>query len=253
MKTKIILFLMAASVAFSCDKATKDVKPNLEAEFETGPDRPFIINPDQLAGDLISGLSLEQLPFRGETENLLNGKFLKYTPDNDFLEGEDHFDLKVKDASGKERTIEVKVVVSDNACNYGPAFDYVQVKAGESTQRDLLANDFFCGGLPKTDNVLGPTGAVAITLVSMTYDHNNFTDYVNITLDLIDDGVVAMNIDAPSTPGEIKIIYEVGLLIKEEYLKGFPSEHNYLKEGGGLKPMAYEYYMVSEAIIEIKD
>jgi hypothetical protein len=252
MKMKITLFFGLVLSVLACDSATDDVHPILEVEFETGPNLPFIINPDQLIGNTASEVAFSDLPNRGMTSGLVQGSFLKYIPDADFTGGEDKFDITLKDADGVARKVGVTVKVTDNSCNYGPAFDNVRVKTGESDRINLLANDFFCGGLPVPNDALGNNGAVGIYLVSSDYGNTNFNDYLSISLDLANDKV-EMTLNAPSTPDIIRIIYEVGMVIKPAYLKNFPVSFDYLKEEGGLIPQAFEYYMVSEATIEFFD
>ncbi|MCE7991605.1 MAG: hypothetical protein HEP71_06480 [Roseivirga sp.] len=251
MKTKFFTLLALLFLVLSCNNATDDVHPISEIKLETGPNIPFLINPDELIGRSASDLQFVQNPGRGITDDLVEGRFLKYTPGTDFDEGEDRFDLNIKDTDGNEHLVNVVVKVTDNPCNYGPSFDHIQVRAGESITEDLLANDFFCGQIPTFSNPMSPSGAVSFHLVSSDYA-NGLGDYFGANLDLFNNQVDA-TINAPDTPGIIKIIYEVGFDIKPEYMRNFPTSFDYLKEGGGLMPKAFEHYMVAEATIEIID
>lgn len=251
MKIKFLSFSMLLLLVLACNNATEDVHPILEIELETGPDIPFLINPDALIGRSASDLEFIQSPARGMAGGLAEGRFLKYTPGTDFEEGEDRFDLKIIDTNGKENLVNVTVKVTGNTCNYGPAFDHIQLRTGESVTENLLANDFFCGQLPSFTHSIFPTGAMGFHLVSSDYP-DGLGNYFEGGLDLLNNRVNAI-INAPDTPGIIKIIYEVGFDIKPGYMSNFPSSPNFLKEGGGLIPHAFEHYMVAEATIEIID
>lgn len=251
MKAKLLSFLALVFLVLACNNATDDVHPILEIKLETGPNIPFLINPDALIGRSADDLQLIASPARGIADDLVEGKFLKYTPGVDFEEGEDHFDLNIKDADGNEQLVNVVVKVTSNTCNYGPAFDHIQVRTGESITEDLLANDFFCGQIPTFSNPLFPSGAISFHLVSSDYA-NGLGDYFEGTLDLFNNKMDA-TIHAPDTPGIIKIIYEVGLDVRPEFRGGIPSSPDFLKEGGGLIPRAFEHYLVAEATIEIID
>ncbi len=249
MKTRILTFLTLVCLVLSCNRASDDVHPILHVELETGPNTPFLINPDKLIGGTASDFQLTESPARGLTDDLVQGKFLKYTPGAEFEDGEDRFDLSIRDTNGNEQLVEVKVKVTDNPCNYGPAFDHIRLRTGESITKDLLANDFFCGQVPTFTNPLLPNGAISFHLVSSDYP-DGLGNYFSATLDLFNNQVDAI-IDAPDTPGVIKIIYEVGFDVKWEYNQGPISSPDYIKEFGGLVPQAFRHYLVSEATIEI--
>lgn len=251
MKTRFLTFLALAFLALACNNATDDVHPILETELETGPNIPFLINPDALIEGTASTFQLTTSPARGVMDDLVQRKFLKYTPGADFEDGEDGFELTIRDTNGNERLVEVKVRVTDNPCNYGPAFDHIRLRTGESITQDLLANDFFCGQVPTFADPRSPSGAVSFHMVSSDYS-DGLGDSFEAFFDLFNNQVDA-TIHAPDTPGVIKIIYEVGFDIKPEYRRNFPSSHDYLKEGGGLIPQAFRHYMVAQATIEVVD
>lgn len=249
MKTKIALYLILALTIFSCDKATEDVKPNLEVVIETGPGVPVLLSPDQLINDFARQFNFKHLPDRGQTNKVVDGKFLKYIPDDEFVDGEDRFSLKLIDEARNEREVNVTVKVTDDPCNYGPAFDYIEVKVGESTTIDLLANDLFCGVIPPFDIVAHGRRSDVFSRHSLSSTYQgSLLDSLSFFADPFKNRA-DLTINAPMTPGRIEIIYEIGFVMKPEYFSG----NDWMKPEGGLLPKAFEYYMLSEAIIEFVD
>lgn len=239
---------MLALAVLACNKSSDDVRPTIDVQFETGPDIPFIINPDVLIGTASNGQDFIVSPTRGSADVVADGKFMRYRPGIDFLEGEDQFELKVRDLEGNLKNVNVTVRVTDNPCNYNPAFDSLFVSTGESREIDLLANDFFCGQFPQHDPfAVGTQAAVSLQSVSSTYV-GSLLDSLDVALSTINNEA-KLTVNAPNDPGEIRLIYEIGFVAKP----GFRFDNKWQKPGGGLLPQAFEYYLTSEATIRISN
>ena len=231
---KKLLILSLAIAAISCDNAKDDIRPVIDVTYVTGANLPFIINPAQFTENSTSG-SIVTYASQGVSEELLDKRFIRYTPSPNFQEGEDQFTMTVEGPNQGPVDVRVTTEVNDNSCDYGPVFDFIQVKKGETVTIDLLANDFFCGQ--------EYPGSGGISNYELKSDFDN-SDFVEFHIGGGGSSRANMIIRAPETTGTVTFIYEVGLGIIDDSVPNSPV---------GLNPSRYDVYLIAQATIEIVD
>lgn len=235
---RIKLFFLLLALAFSaCDNFSEDVLPPIQVSFETGEDIPFVINPAELIRKEVSAISLGKQPETGSVELISNKGFLRYIPALGVTGSEDTFSMEVIAVDGTSRQVDAQVEVTGNTCSYEAIFDFVALTRGESKSVDLFANDFFCNGRPDIRS-----STFQQTIITSDFEDLN---WVSLVLDESTDEA-RLGVEAPSTLGIAKIIYEIGINLKSGYDEFFAGSTT-------INPEAFEAYFISEVTIEVRD
>lgn len=236
MKLRLLCFAIV-SMLLACDNFSDDVLPTLNVRFETGQDIPFIINPSELVDAKVDNVNVVSDPMDGMLQLLSAEGFLRYTPPTGLSNGEDAFEISTQAIDGSLRQIAVSIRINNNTCGYESIFDFVQLSRNESKVVDLFANDFFCNGpLNLTET------AFRQTVITSNFEDLN---WVSFTLnEAQNEASLALN--APDATGIAKIIYEIGINLKDGYEKFFAG-------GTTINPEAFEDYIISEVTIEVID
>ena len=236
MKFRLLFFALAWTL-LACDNFSNDVLPTLNVRFETGQDIPFIINPSELVNGKVNTVNVLSDPMDGTLQLLSAEGFLRYTPPAGLSNGEDAFEISTQATDGSLRQIAVSIRINGNTCGYESIFDFVQLSRNESKVVDLFANDFFCNGPINLTET-----AFRKTVITSNFEDLN---WVSFTLDEVQNEA-NLALDAPNVTGIAKIIYEIGINLKDGYEKFFAG-------GTTINPEAFENYIISEVTIEVID
>ena len=236
MRTSITFLLVFLAVS-ACDQFSEDVLPPIEVTFETGQEIPFVINPAKFIRKEVSSIGLSIQPATGSVELISNKGFLRYVPATGISDSQDTFSMEIVAVDGSSRQVDVTVEVTDNTCLYESIFDFVALTRSESKSVDLFANDFFCNGHPDIR-----TGTFQQTVITSDFED---LDWAALVLDESSDEA-RLEVNAPSTLGIAKIIYEIGINLKNGYEVFFAGSTT-------INPEAFETYFISEVTIEVRD
>ncbi len=230
--------MLAGACIVSCDTAHEDSAPQqISLDVYAAPQSPAIIRPSRLLGASSTSFEIAGRPSRGSVERIGERNFLRYTPNEDFLSGDDRYSLQLLDTDGNEHGAIVNVrMLEPGSCTTNGVFEYIPVKRGESISLDLLDNEFFCG--------LGFNLTSAAVSVEMIYTDPDFGDNdVNIALAL-DRNEVVLEYTAPEdASGKVEFIYELGV--------NSDNANSDVFLDGTSDPSLFEKFVVAQVTVEI--
>ncbi|MEQ9297085.1 MAG: hypothetical protein RIF33_00905 [Cyclobacteriaceae bacterium] len=239
MKRIIYSFILVAIFQIGCDSANEDAVPSVLAiDFFTYQNAPVITSPSQFFVESSEPPEINGRPSKGVVEMIGESNALRYLPNVDFVSGADRYSIRLVDTEGKRYDAVINVLMLDSgSCAKNGVYEYVTVSQGQSIERDLLVNDYFCGLTASLSRV---TLSFEDIYVDDSFGENE------VFLSIGPNGLDLKYTAPEDASGRMDLVYQVGVghgLINQPV---FLDDQN-------INPAAYQQFITAQVTIEIID
>lgn len=237
MKRTIYSFILVGIFQIGCDSANKDAVPSVLAmDFFTYQNAPVITNASQFFVESSAPPEINGQPSKGVVEIVGEANALRYLPNQDFVSGDDRYSIRLVDIEGKQYDAVINVLMLDNgSCSRNGVYEYLTVSPGQSIERDLLVNDYFCG-------LTASPSRVALSFEEI-YVEDSFGEN-EVFLSIGPDGLDLKYTAPEDASGRVDLVYQVGV---GDGLTNQP----FSLDDQNINPAAYQQFITAQVTIEI--